>query len=426
MKATTLSSRTHKPEQALRRTRMQQWSRNLLFRKLARLECCKVHVIDGGDSFSFGRGRGEDDLEATITIHDPAFYTEIAGGGSIGAGEAYMQGMWSTDDLTTLIRIFVRNMKLLDEMEGGLAALSTPARKLFHLFNRNTRGGSRRNIAAHYDLGNELFSLFLDRNMMYSSAVYENDDMDLEQASDAKLERICRKLALTPDDHVLEIGTGWGGFALYAATHHGCRVTTTTISREQHEMASRRVQEAGLGDRVTVLLDDYRDISGRYDKLVSIEMIEAIGHRFMPLFFERAGKLLQPDGMMLLQAITIADQRYRQALKSVDFIQRHVFPGSFLPSITALSEALTRSSELRIFHLEDIGPHYARTLRHWRERFLARLDAVRELGYPAEFTRMWEFYLCYCEGGFEERALGDVQMLLTMPGCRRGPVVPAL
>lgn len=409
---------------AARASRLDRLARRVLFSRLEGLEGCRLVVLDGDERFEFGRG--EADLDVMVTVHDPAFYSDIVARGSVGAGESYMAGCWSTTDLVALVRIFVRNLALLDRMEGGVAALAAPARKLFHWLNRNSRRGSRRNIAAHYDLGNDMFELFLDRNLMYSSAVYERDDMDLEAASDAKLERICRKLELKPDDHVLEIGTGWGGFALYAASRFGCRVTTTTISREQHDLARRRIEAAGLADRITLRLDDYRDLDGRYDKLVSIEMIEAIGHRNMPLFFERAGTLLKDDGMMLLQAITIADQRYRQALKSVDFIQRHIFPGSFLPSVTSLAGAATASSDLRIFHLEDIGPHYARTLDAWRQRFLSRVTQVRQLGYPDPFVRMWEFYLCYCEGGFTERAIGDVQMLLVKPGCRRDSVVSAL
>jgi cyclopropane-fatty-acyl-phospholipid synthase len=261
---------------------------------------------------------------------------------------------------------------------------------------------------------------------MDSSAVFERREMTLEEASVAKLDLICRKLDLGPDDHVLEIGTGWGGFALHAAARYGCRVTTTTISSEQFELASRRVQEAGLTERVTLLRRDYRDLDGRVDKLVSIEMIEAIGHQYLNSYFEKCASLLTPEGMAVIQAITIEDHRYQQALNSVDFIKRHIFPGSFIPSVSAMQSALARSSDLRLFHLEDIGPSYALTLNHWRKRCLARLDAVRALGYPDRFIRMWEFYLCYCEGGFIERSIGDVQMLLTRPKNRRSAYVPGL
>jgi cyclopropane-fatty-acyl-phospholipid synthase len=405
-------------------SRLQSAARRVLFAQLASLEGCRLTIVDGDEWFTFGAGDAA--LAATVTVHDRAFYIDVISGGSVGGGEAYTRGAWSADDLVAVVRIFVRNMALLDRMEGGLALVSAVVRRAFHLLHRNSRSGSRRNIRAHYDLGNDLFALFLDRNLMYSSAVFEEPGMTLEQASDAKLERICRKLGLRADDHVLEIGTGWGGFALYAAGHYGCRVTTTTISREQHRHAAERIRAAGLGDRIELLLDDFRDLDGQYDKLVSIEMIEAIGHRNLPVFFERAGRLLKPDGMMLLQAITIADQRYRRALKEVDFIQRHIFPGGFLPSVTAMLEAVTAASDMRLFHLEDIGPHYARTVAAWRERFLARASKVRGLGYPEEFIRMWEFYLGYCEGGFIERVIGNAQMLLVKPLCRREPIVPSL
>jgi cyclopropane-fatty-acyl-phospholipid synthase len=316
------------------------------------------------------------------------------------------------------MRILLQNRGVLDGMEGGMARITAPVQKALHWTARNTHAGSRRNIAAHYDLGNEFFRLFLDPTLMYSSAVFERADMTLEEASLAKLDRICRKLDLQPADHVLEIGTGWGGFALHAARHYGCRVTTTTISRRQYELARERIAAAGLGDRITLLLEDYRNLGGRYDKLVSIEMIEAVGHHYYDAYFRKCGELLKPEGMMLLQAITIADQRYDAARKSVDFIQRHIFPGSCIPSVTVMSEAVARVTDMKLFHLEDIGPHYATTLRRWRENLFANIDQVRSLGYPEEFIRMWDFYFCYCEGGFLERAIGDVQMLLVKPGAR--------
>jgi cyclopropane-fatty-acyl-phospholipid synthase len=286
-------------------------------------------------------------------------------------------------------------------------------RRLLHAAARNTRDGSRRNIAAHYDVGNDFFALWLDESMMYSSAVFERPDMTLHEASVAKLDRICRKLALQPGDHVLEIGTGWGGFALHAARQYGCRVTTTTISREQHDWAREAIDRAGLGDRITLLADDYRDLGGTYDKLVSIEMIEAVGHQYFDAFFRCCSERLKPGGTMLLQAITIADQQYEAARDSVDFIKRHIFPGCCIPSIAALSQSIARASQLRIVGLEDIGPHYATTLAHWRANLLARGDRVRALGYPEHFLRMWEFYFSYCEGGFAEGQLGDAQLLLT-------------
>ena len=401
--------------------------RGRLLAQLRELRDCQLRLVDADGDLVLGRAAIDpaDTLHATIRVRDPGFYRQVASNGSVGAGEAYMDGLWDCNDLVSLVRILVRNRDRLDAMETGFARLGGFAMRLLHALQRNTRGGSRRNIAAHYDLGNELFALFLDQNLMYSSAIFASPNESLEVAQRRKLERICRKLELSPSDHVIEIGTGWGGFALHAATHYGCRVTTTTISREQHERAAQRVQQAGLGERITLLQRDYRDLDGRYDKLVSIEMIEAIGHQYLDTYFAQCNRLLGEHGMALIQAITIEDHRYEQALHSVDFIKRHIFPGSFIPSTSAMQGAIART-DFRLFNLEDIGPSYALTLRHWRQRFLAQLDRVRELGYPERFMRMWEFYLSYCEGGFLERSIGDVQLLLTRPRCRRAEYLPGL
>ena len=404
-----------------------RFARGPILRRLAEIKSGSVVIEDGGQQLSFGEGRGNDDLRATIRVHDSRFYSDLALGGNVGAGEAYMAGSWTTDDLTSLVQIMIRNRDVTEGIDGGLARLAAPVRRFAHYLNRNTRTGSRRNIAAHYDLGNEFFELILDRElMMYSCAIFERPDATLEEASAAKVDRICRKLDLGPHDHVIEIGTGWGGFAIHAAKNYGCRVTTTTISRAQHDYAVKRIAAAGLSDRITVLLEDYRDLTGKFDKAVSIEMIEAVGHQFLDSYFRKCGELLKPDGMMLLQAITITDREYDGALKRVDFIKKYIFPGSFIPSVTALCDSITRSSDLRLFHLEDITPNYAETLKAWRLRLFQHLDSVRALGYPEEFIRMWEFYLCYCEGGFRERYIGDVQMLLTKPGSRRAPILPRL
>lgn len=364
-------------------------------------------------------------LRAELDILDPGFYRAAAASGSVGAGEAYLDGLWRCTDLVALVRLLVFNRDHLDAMETGLARAGGLALRSWHALRRNTRAGSRRNIAAHYDLGNELFKLFLDESMMYSSAVFADENESLETAQWRKLERICRKLDLKPTDHLVEIGTGWGGMALHAARHHGCRVTTTTISKEQHALAVERVAAAGLSDRVTMLLEDYRDLQGTYDKLVSIEMIEAIGHQYLETYLAKCASLLKPEGLALIQAITIEDHRYEQALHSVDFIKRFIFPGSFIPCVSAITQAAAKASDLRLVNLEDIGPSYALTLRHWRQRFLARLDEVRALGYDERFIRMWEFYLCYCEGGFLERSIGDVHLLLARPGNRRDQYLPA-
>jgi cyclopropane-fatty-acyl-phospholipid synthase len=384
-------------------------ARRAVLARLAGLSGGLLRIREDAGTLAFGDGAGP---EATLTVHDPAFYAETAWGGSVGAAESYMLGHWRADDLTALMRLMLRNHEVLDGMERGLARLSAPLRRLAHWLHRNTRAGSRRNIAAHYDLGNDFFRLMLDETMMYSCALFERPEMTLAEASTAKLDRVCRALALGPADHVLEIGTGWGGFALHAASRYGCRVTTTTISPSQFELARERIHAAGLEDRVTLLLEDYRDLRGTYDKAVSIEMIEAIGHRQYGTFFRQCARRLAPGGRMLLQTITIADRHYARTRDEVDFIKRYIFPGSCIPAISALAGAMAESSDLCIEQLEDIGPHYATTLARWRANFLGHLAEVRAMGYPETFIRMWEFYLCYCEAGFAERQLGDVQMLL--------------
>ena len=397
---------------------LQAFAERALCDRLALLDEGEIVLAQGNETLRFGRHTAACPLSVKLRVHDRRFWTELAFGGSIGAGESYMQGDWSTDDLTGLVRIMLRNRKVLDGMDSGLARLTAPIQKALHFASRNTRSGSRRNIAAHYDLGNDFFALFLDPTMMYSSAVFERDDMTLEQASIAKLDRICRKLDLKPGDRVLEIGTGWGSFAMHAVQHYGCHVTTTTISRQQHDLARERIARAGLTGRVQLLLEDYRDLRGQYDRLVSIEMIEAVGHEYYDNYFGRCSALLAPHGMLLLQAITIADQRYDSARRSVDFIQRHIFPGSCIPSVSAMAASVARATDMKLFHMDDIGPHYARTLALWRAQLLANRGQVRALGYSEEFIRLWEFYFCYCEGGFEERAIGDVQMLLVKPEAR--------
>lgn len=357
-------------------------------------------------------------LYVRIEVHQDDFFADIVLGGSVGAAESYMQGDWACNDLTSLVRILVRNSSLLDEMEGGLASLASVVMKSAHSLRKNTRSGSRKNIAEHYDLGNDLFELFLDKDwMMYSSALYATAEDSLEEAQARKLKSLCEKLKLKSSDHLLEIGTGWGGCAVYAAAHYGCRVTTTTISKEQYQLAIERVKKAGLEDKVTVLLEDYRDLTGSYDKLVSIEMVEAVGHQFVDEYFACCSKLLKNEGVAVIQAITIEDHRYEQAVKSVDFIKRYIFPGSFIPCVSVLTRAAGKS-QLRLNALEDIGYSYALTLREWRKRFMQNLEAVKSLGYSDEFIRMWEFYLCYCEGGFIERSISDVHMQFVKPGNR--------
>lgn len=388
--------------------------RKRLFASLSTLTGGRLAIEDSLGSVTLGQG----EPVVRLTIRDMAFYRLVATQGSVGAGEAYGDGMWTCDDLVALVGLLVRNRDTLDGMESGLARVAGWVLKRWHAGNRNTHAGSRRNIAAHYDLGNDFFSLFLSPDLMYSSALWAGADDTLEEASRRKLDTICRKLELGPRDRVVEIGSGWGGFAIHAARHYGCHVTTATISREQHVMALARVRAAGLDDRVSVVLQDYRDLQGRYDKLVSIEMIEAIGAQYLETYFAKVADLLAPHGRALIQAITIEDHRYQQALGEVDFIKRHIFPGSFIPSIEAMLRAKTRASDLALVHLEDFGLSYARTLQAWRQRFLAHLPEVRDQGFDSRFCRLWEFYLAYCEGGFRERSIGVSHLLLTHPGAR--------
>ena len=381
---------------------------------LAGLRHGHFRLAERGETMVLGDSAAPD--FGTLEIRDPAFFAKVAFAGSVGAAESYMDGDWHSARLVDIMRLLIRNRDLLDAMEGGGARLAGWLMRGAHALRRNTRTGSRRNIAAHYDLGNDLFQLFLDPSLMYSSAVFEREDMTLEEASERKLQLICEKLELGPDDHLVEIGTGWGAMAVYAASRYGCRVTTTTISREQHDLAAERIRAAGLQDRVTLLFKDYRELEGRFDKLVSIEMIEAIGHQYQDTYFAKCASLLKPGGKALIQAITIEDHRYRQALHSVDFIKRFIFPGSYIPCVSSMVASAAEAGQLRLTGLQDIGDSYARTLNEWRRRFLAAEPAVRSLGYDARFVHMWDFYLAYCEAGFRERSISDVHMLFAKPG----------
>jgi cyclopropane-fatty-acyl-phospholipid synthase len=419
----TLSTRSSNVPAKRGISRLEAMARGLMLKQLTGLEHGRVVLEDAYGRREFGALTERCGLSVQLHVHDSGFYADVAFGGSIGAGESYMKGCWSCDRLTDLVRILVINRELLNGMEKGLARLMTPLSKGLHWLRRNSVKGSRRNIEAHYDLGNDFFGLFLDESWMYSSAIFPDDGADLHAASLHKLDVICKKLDLQPEDHLLEIGTGWGGLALHAARNYGCRVTTTTISRQQHQLASECVRAAGLENRITLLQDDYRKLEGRYDKLVSVEMIEAVGHEYFPAFFRVCGSLLKPDGLMLLQAIVIADRYYEQAKNSVDFIQRYIFPGGCLPSVGVINDCIASETDMRLLHMHDFAEHYARTLRLWRERFYGNIDRIKQLGYSDRFIRMWEYYLCYCEGGFLERSTGVVQMLFAKPDNRRPALI---
>lgn len=392
------------------------FSRSLVRKYLAGLRQGQIELLESSGQRELLGSLSEDGLRAELTVHQPDFFSSLLRRGELGLAESRMRGHWSSPDLTTLLRILYRNSAARGGMRSFTGSISQLLDRGRHWLARNSLRGSQRNIAAHYDLGNEFFSLFLDPTMMYSSAVFDAEHRTLEQAAVHKLDSICRKLNLQPGHHVIEIGTGWGGFALHAAQNYGCRVTSTTISRRQYELASRRIRDAGLEDRVNLLLQDYRTLSGNYDRLVSIEMIEAVGHDYLPVYFETCGRLLNPGGRMLVQAITIPDQRYDSYRRSIDFIRRYIFPGGHLPSMTAMQQAAASRTDLLLNAVEQFPDSYARTLREWRSRFMSRLSEVREQGFDERFIRMWEYYFCYCEAAFLEQAVGVAHLIWERPG----------
>ena len=393
-------------------------ARSFMLKVLAKLQVGSLVLKEPGETLTFGTHDDPNAPHAEVHVHDNDLYRRILTGGSIAAGETFIEGLWSSPDLTAVTRAFSANMAMLEALSDRQHFLASAALKVSHWARRNTTARSRENISAHYDLGNDFFSLFLDPNMMYSSAVFPTPESDLATAATYKLKLICEDLELSANDHLVEIGTGWGGMAIYAAENYGCRVTTTTISREQYDYAREAVARRGLQERITVLFDDYRDLSGRFDKLVSIEMIEAVGHQFYDTYFSTLSRLLKPHGKAAIQAITMTEQRYEQARDSVDFIKRYIFPGGCLPSLTVISDALSRVTDLQMSNLRDITRDYADTLNVWHEGFLEKLDEVKEMGFDDRFIRMWRYYLSYCEGGFRERIIGTYQITMTKPGYR--------
>lgn len=388
-------------------------ARELVRKRLAYLTGGNLMVRDPRGEWFAGTGNR---IDATLIVNDMNFYRQVLTGGAKGAAAAWRDGLWTCSDLTALLRVMVRNIKAMDKFESGTARFVNLWARLQHRLRSNSRTGSRDNIHAHYDLGNEMFALFLDPTMTYSSAMFRNSDMTLEQASIEKLDTICRKLELNDSHHLVEIGSGWGSFALHAASRYGCRVTTTTISQDQYRLASERIRAAGLEHLITLKLCDYRDLEGKYDRLVSIEMIEAVGHEYLPVYFKQCADLLKDDGRMVIQAITMPDQRYPEYLKRTDFIQQFIFPGSCVPSLTAMLNAVTGHTDLRIEHIENFALDYAETLRRWREQFVQNRERIAALGYDDKFMRLWEYYLCYCEAGFRERYTGVVHLLMHKPG----------
>lgn len=375
--------------------------RNQLFTMLRQFEHGTVHWNDPWATHSFGNS---EELTVSVTVNDPRFYRRVMLEGSLGAAESYLQGEWDCSDLMPLFRILCRNMDRLGSLDSAWSKIGGGLARVGHVLRNNSLTGSRNNIAAHYDLSNDFFRCFLDPTMMYSSAIFEEETQTLHEASVNKLDQICQKLKLQAGDRVIEIGTGWGGLAEHAVRHYDCHVTTTTISKQQHDFARERFRNAGLEDRVTLLQTDYRQLTGSYDKLVSIEMIEAVGHEYLPAYFQKCESLLKPGGTMLIQAILMPDHRYETYRRSVDFIQKYIFPGGHLPSISAIQQALPQNTQLRLTRFDEFADSYALTLRAWRKAFFEHLDRITALGFDDRFIRMWDYYFSYCEGAFWEQA----------------------
>jgi len=391
-------------------------AKKIFLKSLTHLRTGSLEIVCPEDTYCFGQSgvtQEKDPLHAVIAVHDERFFRRALLAGDVGVGEAYMDGDWSTPDMVAVVRLAVRNLDQLDGSNRLLTSFRKLADVLEHRGRRNTQAGSRRNIAYHYDLGNDFYRLFLDRTLAYSCAYYEKADDTLEQAQIHKFDRVCRKLQLGPQDHVLEIGTGWGGFAVYAAETYGCRVTTTTISQQQHDYARELFSRSSAGKRIQLLFEDYRNLRGEFDKIVSIEMFEAVGYEHYDDYFAACNRLLKPDGSMLLQTITILEAKFQQYRKQSDWIKKHIFPGAELASVIEIQRSLARTTRMQLSHLEDIGKHYALTLHEWRRRFLEYLSDVRQLGFDDRFVRMWDYYLAYCEGGFRERYISDVQLVLS-------------
>lgn len=399
---------------------LNQFCKRAVLQHLARIAAGRIALVAGGERQMFGEPSAK--LQATLTVRDERFYRRVALGGGLGAAESLMDGDWTCDDLTSLIRIFIRNSQVASGLDRGFAWLAQSLARVQQWWEPNNEQNARSQIRRHYDLGNDFFRLFLDDTLSYSSAWFPHSAASLHEASLAKIDRVCRKLDLQPDDHVLEIGTGWGALAVQAVERYGCRITSTTISAEQFRLARERVGRAGLTDRIDIQQLDYRQLRGSYDKLISIEMIEAVGEKYLDTYFRQCSQLLRPDGAMVLQAIVIRDQMLERHRSSVDFIGKYIFPGGFLPSVSLIGDCVTRSTDLRICHLEEMSEHYLRTLELWREKFWQNIEQVRALGFDEPFIRMWDYYLQYCAAAFAERQVNVVQVLLGKPGYR-GPAI---
>ena len=391
------------------------FKKNIL-KKFTNLEFGYIHLTDASESYSYGNDSSK--MKVEIEVLSPEFYVFLGSGGLLGVTEAYTAGYWRADDIVTLIRLMIKNSVVMEKLDSGWAKLIKPINTYIHRKRQNTLSGSKENILAHYDLSNDFYKLWLDETMTYSCGVFDNEKSTLKEASIEKLDRICRKLDLQPNDNLLEVGTGWGSFAIHAAKEYGCHITTTTISDAQYEYAKQRIIDEGLEDKITLLNQDYRKLTGTFDKIISIEMIEAVGHEYVQLFFEKISKLLKKDGLFALQGITFNDHKFDEYKHSVDFIKKYIFPGSCLISISQITNAIKNRTDLEIVNLEDISKHYAKTLYEWRKNFINVLPEVRKLGFTEPFINMWEFYFIYCEAGFIERNIGDYQVVFAKSGAR--------
>ena len=390
--------------------------KEIILKKFKKLQFGFLKILDGDEEYHFGDERSQ--LKVNVQIYSPEFYVFMGSGGLLGVTESYTAGYWQSDNLVSLIRIVIRNKDIMSQLDSGWAKLFKPANNYIHRLRQNSLDGSKKNILAHYDLSNEFYQLWLDETMTYSCAIFDNKSSTLQEASVEKLDRICRKLQLTDQDSVLEIGTGWGSFAVHAAKHYGCKVTTTTISDAQYKLARERINQEELSDRITLLKDDYRKLTGQYDKIVSIEMIEAVGYEYVPVFFKTVSSLLKDDGFFVMQGITYNDQNFDVYKNSVDFIKKYIFPGSCLISVSQVTDTMKKYTDLSIVHLEDITVHYATTLKIWRENFQSSIASIKRLGFSSAFIKMWDFYFVYCEAGFRERHIGDYQFVFSKPGAR--------
>ena len=384
--------------------------------KFKHLQYGSIKILEGDEVLSFGDPGSND--KVTVTIHSNEFYVFLGSGGVTGVAEAYMAGYWTADNLVLLLQIVLKNKKILLSLDSGFAKLINPINKLIHWSKQNTLKGSKQNILAHYDLSNDFYKLWLDPTMTYSCGYFNNDSVSLEQASIEKIDRICRKLKLNENDHILEIGTGWGSFSLYAAKQYGCIIDTVTISDAQYEYASRKIESSGLASKINIFNKDYRKIKGQYDKIVSIEMIEAVGHQFIPQYFSKISSLLKEDGLLVIQGITYNDQNFEQYKNSVDFIKKYIFPGSCLISVAQISDVIKEYTDLAIVDMEDITKHYAETLNRWKVNFMEVIPEVKRMGFSEAFIKMWEFYFVFCEAGFLERNIGDIQLVFSKSGAR--------